>query len=211
MSVRVRTVHRMGPNAALVDCQPGESGRLTLAAARAGVRPGSGGVLEVVPAADTVLVECTDATALGTALEVMCATPVDPDGAPAFEPVTIQVRFDGDDLTEVADRVGRAVEQVVAAVVAGRYEVAFCGFAPGFAYLRGLDPGLHVPRRDTPRARIPAGAFAIAAGFAAVYPSATPGGWHVLGSTEAPVWSLDRDPPALLRPGSTVLIERVDR
>lgn len=201
-----RSVRAMGPLAALVECEPGEPGPLVRAAERLGVRPGHEGVVEVVPTAESVLVECTDGAALARALEVLrTVTPVAPahrDG----HTVEIAVRFDGDDLDEVADRIGVAVDELVATVVSGRYEVAFCGFAPGFAYLSGLDRALHVPRRDTPRTRIPAGAFAIAAGFAAVYPSASPGGWHLLGHTDAAVWSLDRDPPALLTPGTPVRI-----
>ena len=76
---------------------------------------------------------------------------------------------------------------------------AFCGFAPGFAYLRGLDPALHLPRRATPRTRVPAGAVAIADTYAAVYPSASPGGWHLLGHTDARLWDAEREPPALDR------------
>ncbi len=207
-----RPVRALGPAAALVECGPGEPGRLARAADRHGVRPGESGVVEVIPAATTVLVACTDAAALSDALAVVRGLPVDPDVGPEEEAtIEIAVRFDGHDLAAVADRVDRSVDEVVATVVAGRYEVAFCGFAPGFAYLSGLDPLLHLPRRDTPRTRIPAGAFSIAAGYAAVYPSASPGGWHLLGSTDAPVWSVERDPPALLRPGTTVRITRDDR
>lgn len=213
--MNVRPVRTMGPTAALVECDPAEVGPLARAAERSGIRPGEGGVVELVPAATTVLVECDDPVALDRVVTALRELAVDPDDDPGdgpdAVPIEIAVRFDGDDLGEVARRVGRSVEDVVETVVAGRYVVAFCGFAPGFAYLSGLDPVLHLPRRETPRARIPAGAFAIAAGYAAVYPSASPGGWHLLGSTDAPVWSVDRDPPALLRPGTTVRITRDDR
>ncbi len=84
------------------------------------------------------------------------------------------------------------------------YTVRFCGFAPGFAYLDGLDPRLHVPRRDDPRTSIPAGSVAIAGEFAGVYPRASPGGWRLLGRTDASLWDVDRDPPALLTPGTRV-------
>ena len=78
------------------------------------------------------------------------------------------------------------------------------GFAPGFAYLRGLDEALWVPRRSTPRTRVPAGSVAIASTYSAVYPGVSPGGWHLLGSTSTRVWDVDRDPPALLEPGTDV-------
>jgi KipI family sensor histidine kinase inhibitor len=81
---------------------------------------------------------------------------------------------------------------------------AFVGFAPGFAYLTGLHPSLHLPRRATPRTRVPAGAVAIAAGYSAVYPSASPGGWHLIGHTDATMWDAGRDPPAAIGPGASV-------
>jgi KipI family sensor histidine kinase inhibitor len=85
--------------------------------------------------------------------------------------------------------------------------VGFCGFAPGFAYLEGLDPGLHLPRRATPRTRVPPGSVAIAAAYTAVYPTASPGGWHLVGSTAMAVWDAERSPPALLAPGTLVRFE----
>ena len=84
------------------------------------------------------------------------------------------------------------------------YTVAFCGFMPGFAYMVGLPPELHLPRRDTPRTRVPAGAVAIAAEFAGVYPRESPGGWHLLGRTDATLWDETGSVPALLAPGTTV-------
>lgn len=87
---------------------------------------------------------------------------------------------------------------------AGTYRAAFCGFAPGFAYLTGLDPSLHLPRRDTPRTRVPAGSIAIAAEYTAVYPSASPGGWHLIGRTDATLFDPQRQPPALIVPGTAV-------
>ena len=84
------------------------------------------------------------------------------------------------------------------------YRAAFCGFAPGFAYLTGLDPALQLPRRATPRTRVPAGSVAIAAGYSAVYPTTSPGGWHLVGHTDAVLFDADRDPPALIAPGTTV-------
>ena len=82
--------------------------------------------------------------------------------------------------------------------------MAFCGFVPGFAYLVGLDPRLHLPRRDTPRTRVPAGSVAIANEFTAVYPTEGPGGWHLLGTTDAVMWDDDRAVAALLPPGTRV-------
>ena len=84
------------------------------------------------------------------------------------------------------------------------YTVAFCGFMPGFAYMTGLPAALHLPRRATPRERVPVGAVAIAAEYAGVYPRESPGGWHLLGRTDAVLWDDGREPPALLPPGTRV-------
>ena len=93
---------------------------------------------------------------------------------------------------------------MVAAHTAQPWTVAFGGFAPGFAYCGGGHPGLHVPRRDDPRTRVPTGSVALAGEFTGVYPRESPGGWQLIGRTEADLWNLDREPPALLRPGMRV-------
>jgi KipI family sensor histidine kinase inhibitor len=82
--------------------------------------------------------------------------------------------------------------------------VAFCGFAPGYSYLVGGDDRLRVPRRNESRVRVPAGAVAIAGEFSAIYPRPSPGGWQLLGHTDAVLWDVDAEPPAVLRPGDTV-------
>jgi KipI family sensor histidine kinase inhibitor len=112
--------------------------------------------------------------------------------------------YDGEDLPEVAATLGMSRNEVVSVHSAAQYVVAFCGFMPGFSYLTGLDARLILPRRDTPRTRVPAGSVAIAAEFSAVYPRESPGGWHLLGRTDAAMWVDDRDPPALLPPGTRV-------
>jgi KipI family sensor histidine kinase inhibitor len=114
------------------------------------------------------------------------------------------VVYGGEDLDDVAELAGLSREEVVAAHAGGDYVVAFCGFAPGFGYLTGLDERLHVPRRDSPRKRVPAGAVAVADTFTAVYPRPSPGGWQLIGHTGETLWDTDRDPPALLVPGTRV-------
>ena len=121
--------------------------------------------------------------------------------------VVIDVVYDGPDLEEVARLTGLSAQEVVGAHTGTTWVVAFTGFAPGFAYLTGGDPRLHVPRRDTPRPRVPVGSVALAGAYSGVYPRESPGGWQLLGRTEAPLWDLDRDPPALLRPGVRVRFE----
>ncbi|MCP8708498.1 allophanate hydrolase subunit 1 [Streptomyces sp. AC04842] len=120
--------------------------------------------------------------------------------------VEIPVRYDGPDLADVAARWGIGPGEVAARHSSYTYRVAFCGFAPGFGYLTGLPEELHVPRRDTPRTRVPAGALALAGPYTAVYPRATPGGWQLIGTMPdpAPLWDLAREQPALLTPGTRV-------
>lgn len=185
-----------GPRAVLAELDSLAEVMATAAAWRTAGLPG---VVEIVPAARTVLV-VHDGT-LDTA-RLAAAEP----GVELLEArsVTIDVAYDGADLAEVAETSGLSVEGVVELHSAAVYTVAFCGFMPGFAYLVGLPPALHLPRRSTPRTRVPAGSVAIAAEFASVYPLESPGGWHLLGTTDAVLWDDDAAPPALLTPGTTV-------
>jgi KipI family sensor histidine kinase inhibitor len=163
------------------------------------------GVVDLVPAARTLLVAYdrrrTSYDALGSVLRARQHQP-----APHAEGgvVPIEVRYDGADLAEVARLTGLSEREVVARHTTADYVVAFCGFAPGFAYLAGGDPALRVPRRPSPRTRVPAGSVAVADEFTGVYPREMPGGWQLLGRTDAVLWDLDRDPPALLPPGTRV-------
>jgi KipI family sensor histidine kinase inhibitor len=121
--------------------------------------------------------------------------------------VEIPVRYggrDGPDLAEVAERTGRSEADVVALHAGPEYRVYLVGFVPGFPYLGILPAELDLPRRTTPRVRVPAGSVAIAGRQTGVYPFATPGGWHLIGRTDTPVWDARRNPPALLAPGDRV-------
>ncbi len=192
----------VGPSAWLVELDPDR----VVAFAAAARTAAPTGVLEVVPAARTVLVMFgidADRRELGRWLsELAIPSQNDPDvDRPTVE---IPVTYDGADLAEVASATGMSTAEVIERHTGVTYRSAFCGFAPGFAYLTGLDAALHLPRRSTPRTRVPAGAVAIAATYSAVYPTASPGGWHLLGHTPLAVWDLDRDPPARLAPGTTV-------
>jgi KipI family sensor histidine kinase inhibitor len=161
------------------------------------------GVLEVVPAARTLLVRfdprATNAAVLRAAL-------AHADAAKGTEPraagptVELPVRYDGADLDATAAEIGCDVASLVARHAAAEYTVAFCGFSPGFAYLTGLEPGLQVPRLASPRTSVPAGSVAIAGEYTGVYPRSSPGGWRLLGRTDAALWDLRRTPPALLAP-----------
>lgn len=164
------------------------------------------GITELVPAATTLLIQL-DAAVTSTAavsrlldgLERRATTP--PGGAAEVE---IPVVYDGEDLAEVGRLTGLGVEGVVAAHTGQRWTVGFVGFAPGFGYLVGEDARLRVPRRARPRPAVPAGAVALADEFSGVYPRRSPGGWQLIGRTDAAVWDVRRDPPGLLQPGAHV-------
>jgi KipI family sensor histidine kinase inhibitor len=181
----------------------------TLEEARAGgALPG---VVDLVPAARTVLVTFDDTSSHSRVAEALASLDVRPaDDERLDREVEVAVTYDGDDLHEVARLSGLAVEEVVRRHGAATYRVAFTGFAPGFAYLVGGDAALVVPRRDTPRTRVPRGSVALAGEFTGIYPQEGPGGWQLIGRTEAPLWDLDRQPPALLAPGTRVRFTRRD-
>lgn len=159
--------------------------------------------VEIVPGARTVLVDgLGDAGLVRDRLPAWTPSPAAPE--PPAHTVEVPVRYDGPDLAEVADRWGRSVEAAVALHAGTEFTVAFCGFSPGFGYLAGLPGRLAVPRRATPRTRVPAGSVGLADGWCGVYPQASPGGWALIGRTDLAMFDLDRDPPALLTPGTTV-------
>jgi inhibitor of KinA len=128
-------------------------------------------------------------------------------GSQEARTIRIPVRYDGDDLAEVAERTGHTTEEVVALHSEREYHVYVIGFVPGFAYLGEIDPSLTLPRRSTPRKRVPAGSVAIAEAQTGVYPFATPGGWHLIGRTDVRMFDPHRAEPALLRVGDRVVFE----
>jgi KipI family sensor histidine kinase inhibitor len=125
--------------------------------------------------------------------------------------VEIPVVYDGPDLAEVAGHLAMPPDEVVARHTGTPWTVAFAGFTPGFGYLAGGDPRLDVPRRSSPRTRIPAGSVALAGRFSGVYPHDSPGGWQLIGRTTERMWDLDRPEPALLVPGRQVIFKAVSR
>jgi KipI family sensor histidine kinase inhibitor len=153
---------------------------------------------DVVPGAQTVLLDgLSDPDGLAEAL-----TGWIPTTAARGPLVELPVTYDGPDLENVARHWGCGVEEVVRRHQATELVSAFCGFAPGFAYLAGLD--VDVPRLDTPRARVPAGSVALAGRWCGVYPTTSPGGWRILGHTDVTLWEPSREQPALLAPGTRV-------
>ena len=168
------------------------------------------GIVERIPGARTVLVRFdplrVSASDLAAAL---AATPIDTAHLPGTGEVTVPVRYDGEDLEEAASLLGVTAEELVNRHLAAHWRVAFSGFAPGFGYVVSSDPLFDVPRRASPRTRVPAGSVALAGEFTGVYPRESPGGWQLIGRTDAAMWDIDRDPPALLSPGTAVRFERV--
>jgi KipI family sensor histidine kinase inhibitor len=165
------------------------------------------GVVDIVPASRTILVvfeRGADRTVVLALLEDGAGSGVPVASGPL---VSIAVRYSGVDLDHVAGACGMTVDEVIEVHSQTEYLVAFCGFVPGFSYLVGLDARLHVPRRATPRTRVPAGSVAIAGEYAAVYPAPVPGGWHLLGQTDEAMWDESRHQPALLPPGTRVRFE----
>ena len=162
-----------------------------------------GGVLDIVPAATTVLVTVAPRTDLAAVRRAVLDLDIRPGAAPPpGDTVEIPVVYDGPDLAEVGELTGLGRDGVVEAHTATPWRVAFGGFAPGFAYLVDGDPRLDVARRAEPRTTVPAGSVGLAGRFSGVYPRPSPGGWQLIGRTELTLWSMDDG--ALLQPGGLV-------
>lgn len=162
------------------------------------------GQLDVLAAAATVLLSfSTHAAARQAASDVVTAH-LDHADAATGKTVDIDVIYDGEDLAEVGEVTGLGERGVIEAHTGTEWTAAFGGFAPGFAYLVAPGDPLEVPRRDSPRTAVPAGSVALAGRFSAIYPQRSPGGWQLIGHTNAPLWDVNREEPALIRPGDTV-------
>lgn len=162
------------------------------------------GQKEVLPGAGSVLLSFDTPAAARRAVAVLGT--LEPGGLPpdAGKLLDIPVHYDGEDLDEVAALTGLSREAVIAVHCSHPWLAVFGGFAPGFAYLAPTGGRLFVPRRSRPRTRVPAGSVALAGGYSAIYPGTSPGGWQLIGHTNAQLWSLERDEPALLRAGDRV-------
>ncbi|MDH4414763.1 MAG: urea amidolyase family protein [Rhizobium sp.] len=163
------------------------------------------GIIDIVPAARTLMIRFSPETLTAQGLAAAISQrDLTAKIAPSDMQVEIPVTYDGEDLKDVAELTGLSIAEVIERHTASEFTVAFCGFAPGFGYLVGGDPALQVPRRQSPRTKIPAGSVALAGAFSGVYPQASPGGWQIIGTTPLKMWDLTRQPPALFQPGYRV-------
>lgn len=198
-----------GDRALLIECDSPDEVLALAAELRTNPPPG---LADIVPGARTLLVSLTEpghqAPARARLSGMRPAASAEAPAAAGSE-VVIDVVYDGADLNEVAARLQLRVEEVVEAHTGTPWLVGFGGFAPGFAYLVNGDPRLAVPRRSEPRTRVPAGSVALAGEFSGIYPRDSPGGWQLIGRTDAVLWDLERPQPALLTPGMRVRFRAV--
>jgi KipI family sensor histidine kinase inhibitor len=199
-----------GDSALLVECDSLEEVLALHDALAADPRPG---VVELVPAARTILVAVDPARLpLESAATWVRRVPAEAGSRVAgatSSPVTIPVSYDGEDLAATAALLAVSTEALVARHTGIEWRVAFIGFAPGFGYLVSDDWPFEVPRLDAPRPRVPAGSVAVAGAFGGVYPRQSPGGWRLIGRTEATLWDPDAAEPVLLTPGRRVRFEAI--
>jgi KipI family sensor histidine kinase inhibitor len=210
-----RRVARLGDRAISVELpgdftlQRGREARAVAAEVRRSALPG---IRDVVVTGAAVTVHVDPLRAPVDDLEALLretsgGTLLEEDEAP---PIVIPVRYggeDGPDLDEVAARCGCTASDVVGWHSEPVYHVIMMGFVAGFAYLWPLNPRLHLPRRSTPRTRVPAGSVAIAGPQTAIYPADTPGGWHLIGRTGVRPYDATRDLPFLFETGRRVRFE----
>lgn len=185
-----------------------------LDAALGPVRAAEPGIEDVVPAARTVLLTFRQSpegrASRGRIAALLPGLRLDAPRAAAAGPlVELPVRYDGPDLAEVAALRSLSPGELVALHTSRELTVAFCGFAPGFGYLTGLPEELRVPRRAEPRAAVPAGSVGLGGDYCGVYPRSSPGGWQIIGTTDAVLFDPSRDPAALLAPGTRVRFREV--
>jgi KipI family sensor histidine kinase inhibitor len=194
-------LRRAGRSALLIECPDGEFVEAWRAELFRRREAGELAVTDIVAGARTVLLD-----GVGPETAQLLASWPEPDVTAATDGplVEIPTTFDGEDLPDVAEHWQVTLDEAVARLVAAPLVVAFAGFAPGFAYLRGLPEEWAVPRLAAPRPRVPAGAVGLAGPYAGIYPTASPGGWRLVGRTATTLFDVRAEPPALLGPGTRV-------
>ncbi|MDX6279106.1 MAG: hypothetical protein QOH03_177 [Kribbellaceae bacterium] len=166
------------------------------------------GVIDIIPAARTVLLT-TDGADLDSLTRLLRTVQPIAGGHTGGDLLEIPVVYDGEDLPDVAAFLNCSIDDVIKRHTAEDWTVAFCGFSPGFGYLTGTG-SWDIPRRESPRTKVPTGAVALAGEFTGVYPRESPGGWQLVGHTELKIFDQDRDPAALFHPGRRVRFAKVE-
>ena len=201
----MRSRRPYGPTAFLLECA-GSQEAVDLHLALRASPPA--GIVQTVPGAVSLLVECTSVEAAREAQRALASLSVEAVGRDVREYV-LEVSYEGPDLAVVAAHAGITVDEVVDLHTSAVCTVALTGFAPGFAYLQGLPAVLATPRLTDPRPSVPAGSVAIGGPWTGVYPRRGPGGWNLLGTTLAVLWDLHLQPPAVLQLGDVVRFRAV--
>lgn len=190
-------VSKYGWQGALIECSPHQVASLGLACSQSRL------FSEVVPAECTVLVCWEGELSIPQIENLVKSLTLIADASPG-RLVEIPVTYNGEDLVEVAELAGLSTSEVIDIHSNTTFNAAFAGFAPGFMYCTGLPEVLQLPRRATPRVKVPAGSLAIADTYTAVYPLNSPGGWNLIGTTESKMFDVNSDQPSLLLPGDRV-------
>jgi len=191
----------IGVSALLLECRDGEeveSWRAELWRRRSA---GEFTAVDIVPGARTVLLDGVDQ---GISDLLSKWTPPRAAAHADLPLLEISTNFTGEDLSDVAEHWNISPSQAIDRLTGTEFTVAFCGFSPGFAYLRGMKIEWSVPRLAAPRPRVPAGSVALAGEYLGIYPTASPGGWRLVGHTTETLFDVRRQPPALLTPGTRV-------
>ncbi|MDO4910444.1 MAG: carboxyltransferase domain-containing protein [Corynebacterium sp.] len=162
--------------------------------------------LKVVPAAETLLVYCNPASIES----VIASLPTDVQTSDEqHHTVEIPVLYNGPDLERAAELANTSVEALIAWHQDGDWHADFGGFSPGFMYLTRSSEPVDFPRLETPRPKLEAGSVGLAGLFSGIYPQASPGGWNIIGHTDAPLWDIEREVPSLINPGDRVVFRSV--
>ena len=203
-------VHTAGEHALLLDVAEGRAAEV---AERIAHGPLASLVTTVIPASRSVLILAEDAVRAelvrallqnGNVLDLEDAAAID-----CGRDHHVPTRYGGLDLEDAAAACGLSAREFAIAHADSEHRVGFFGFAPGFAYINGLNPRLELPRRDSPRTLVEAGMVAVAARQSVIYPGGTPGGWHLIGKTDFVAWDLQADPPTPLAVGDRIVFEPI--
>lgn len=190
-------VSAYGWQAALIECDPNAVSAISATCLNSAL------FTEVVPAECTVLV-CWDGELSISRIEKLVSVVTPATKSNLGRLVEIPVRYDGEDLDEVANLTGLSNSEVIELHSSTIFSAAFAGFAPGFMYCTGLPEVLQLPRRSTPRVKVPAGSLAMADTYTAIYPLNSPGGWNLIGTTDVQMFDPHAKQPSLLLPGDRV-------